>query len=698
VAYQSAAGATPDAFGAGIAVAQQGLAKQIESTGDMLAKHALKMQEDANVTSAEKLFLDQDIKLGGLTEQYNSLQGSARVNALPKFQEDARALREEGLKSSPNPDVQKKFDQLFTRQLGFSVKAAGRESASAFRADQKATSAAVVANSMSNIAKNGADDAQFLSATGNALESQRALPEYQGASDEVKKYMDETIVSGAWTTRLQSMAKTDPLRARDLFEQNKGSMDGVSQLKLKDVIDQQIMNRQTRIDSDKIIQSGATISPELKTKVKKEEGYRETPYWDYKQTTSGYGTKAQAGDADIPPEQRRAIYEQRLDTELGRAASIVDNFAPGLPKGTRDALIDLTFNAGQTWTSQGLGQAIRAGDDEKAKAAFSQYVNAGGAPLPVLERRRAKFLAEWGGEARDSDPVSQLGTALEKAKEQAIKVFPNEPANQAQYLDKLQNQIKTDYNILRGAATDMQLQTRNIVQSELFNPDHHVTSYDQLSPKAQQAYDQAPPALQQSFQKSMRQNATADVPLTNARQDQFDALRGEATSPRTVDKFVARDLNDVDLPRAQKSILKKLQDDKKALIEKGTKMQPYMNSMRADLNDAQIGESRNDTARNEEYNKFRGVYETAIQQFETEKKRPPNEQEGREIGRKLLKDVVTSPGVFWNSSDRAYRVINDKTPIANPAGEDAEAFNKHYEGLPRGATYIDPKGTPRVKQ
>src|SRR5438132_10624614 len=231
--YQNAAGATSDAFGGQIGTAEQALGTQIGQTGDVLAKHALRMQEDANVTSSEKLFLDQDIKLSKLTEDYNSLQGSARVNALPKFHEDAAALREEGLNSSPNPDVKKKFDQLFTRQLGFSIKAAGRESASAFRADQKATSAAITANSMSTIAKNAGDDQQFLASTQNALTSQRSLPEYQGASDEVKLYMDRSLVSGAWATRLQSMAKSDPLRARELFKKNKESIDGDAQLKLE---------------------------------------------------------------------------------------------------------------------------------------------------------------------------------------------------------------------------------------------------------------------------------------------------------------------------------------------------------------------------------------------------------------------------------------------------------------------------------
>src|SRR5437870_2402863 len=160
--YQNAAGATSDAFGGQIGTAEQALGAQIGQTGDVLSKHALRMQEDANVTSSEKLFLDQDIKLSKLTEDYNSLQGSARVNALP---------------------------------------------------------------------------------------SQRSLAEYQDASNEVKLYMDRSLVSGAWTTRLQSMAKSDPLRARELYKKNIESIDGDARLKLEPQINQQIIQRDTAVQS-----------------------------------------------------------------------------------------------------------------------------------------------------------------------------------------------------------------------------------------------------------------------------------------------------------------------------------------------------------------------------------------------------------------------------------------------------------------
>ncbi len=687
--YQTAAGATPDAFGAAVGKSEQGLAAGVDQLGGVLEKHALKMQDEVNASTAKDLFLQGDVAIGKLQVEYNSLEGANRVNAYPKYVEDIGKVRTDMKAQAPNTAVAKLFDQDFARRVGYSIVDGARSAATANKQYQAATNTAVQKNALNHIAENNKDDDRFNTEMQIGLETVKTSDDYKGASPEVQAEHEQAFKDAAWMTRLQTMSKTDPLRARDLLKD--AGVGGIKRAQLEDTINQQIVNVQSRVDADKIIQSGALVDPALAEKVKKIEGYSEKPYADFKQTSSGYGTKAQPGDENIPPEQRRAIYEQRLYTELGRAANTVDTFAPGLPKGTRDALISLTYNAGSAWTSSGLGAKIRSGDFEGAKQNFEQYNQAGGEVNAGLVERRATELSWWGGEARDSDPTSQMGSALEKAKEQAIKVFPDDPANQAKYLDTLQNRIKADFNVLQGAARDMQLQTRNIVQSELFTTDHKVTSYDQLSPKAQQAYDQAPPALQQSFQKAMRANATADIPMTAERQSRYDTLVGESLNQP--DKFMSRDIANEDLPRPSKSVLLREQAKRKALIDKGSNLNASMASIQGLLNDAGISKSAVDPAKNDEFNKFSGVFTKALDALEQEKKRPLYDKEKQELGASLLKQVVTSEHWYGNSKDRTYRVIADKTPITLRAENPGE----HYATLPRGATFVGPDGQQRVK-
>lgn len=692
IGYQSSSGATPEAFGSAVGVAEQKLGAEVEKTSDVLAKHAMKMQEDLNTTLAKDLFLKGDVEVGKLTVAYNSLEGLQKVAAYDQHVKDIEGVRERLKSEAPNSDVAKKFDQDFARRVGYSIVDGARGAATANKQVQKQTNMAVRASTLSTIAANSNDDVRFEMETKAGLETFKAEDEYRGQSPEVQAYRDREYVTAAWATRLDSMSRTDPLRARDLLDKNKDKIDGGKVLQMKDTIDQRIIQVDSRVSSDKIIQSGVLTSPELKDWIKRSEGYTDKAKWDFKQMSSGYGTRAEPGDENIPPEQRRAIYEQRLDRDIARAANIVDQFAPGLPKGTREALIDLTFNAGSKWTSEGLGQSIRAGDYEKAQGIFTQYTKAGGVDQEALIRRRAEGAARFGGEARDADPVNRMTEALDKAKERAIQVFPDDPGNQAKYLDTLQSRIRADQSVMESAARQMQLDQRNAVQKELIN-DPTVTSYDRLSPAAKQAYDLSPPSQQDVFNRQMRKNATADVPMTQERQNLYDKVNGLAmTNP---DTFMGINVTELDLPRASKSKFSGMQAQREALVQRGMRTSGIMADSQALLNDAGIRPSTQDKTMNDEFMKFKGVLDQRVQGFIDEKKRPPNAEEGRGMVKELTREIVTSPGYIWgNNTARAYNVVADPSVVVTLDAEDPQ---KHFNSLPRGAKFKGPDGQQRTK-
>lgn len=132
------------------------------------------------------------------------------------------------------------------------------------------------------------------------------------------------------------------------------------------------------------------LAPPFVDAIRKSEGFTPVAAPDFKQLSYGYGTKAPAPGATID----KATAETKLNEDLTRAAAIVDRVNPNLPQGVRAALTSLTFNAGADWVNSELGNRIRAGDYEGAKARFLQYNQAGGQVNPALvERRRQE--AEW---------------------------------------------------------------------------------------------------------------------------------------------------------------------------------------------------------------------------------------------------------------------------------------------------------------
>ena len=119
--------------------------------------------------------------------------------------------------------------------------------------------------------------------------------------------------------------------------------------------------------------------------IKSFEGYTPSAQWDYAQLSNGYGTKAKFAGEKID----KAEADRRFQAEVASARSIVEKNAPFVDEGTKAALTSLTYNAGDSWTRSGLGEAVRRGDLEQVRDIFQQYNKAGGEVLPGLVSRRA---------------------------------------------------------------------------------------------------------------------------------------------------------------------------------------------------------------------------------------------------------------------------------------------------------------------
>lgn len=126
--------------------------------------------------------------------------------------------------------------------------------------------------------------------------------------------------------------------------------------------------------------------------IKQFEGFTTKANWDYAQFINGYGTKARFQGEVIST----AEADRRFRSEISNARAIVEKAAPDVDEGTKAALTSLTFNAGTSWVSSGLGDAVRRGDLDAAREIFQQYNKAGGDVLPGLVSRRAKE-AMWIG-------------------------------------------------------------------------------------------------------------------------------------------------------------------------------------------------------------------------------------------------------------------------------------------------------------
>jgi GH24 family phage-related lysozyme (muramidase) len=119
---------------------------------------------------------------------------------------------------------------------------------------------------------------------------------------------------------------------------------------------------------------------------RKHEGFTPKAFWDHKQWTNGFGTRARSPNEVID----KAEAQRRYDVEREKARAEVRKLG-AFSTGREEALTDLTFNAGAGWQNAGLGDAVKRGDWEEAKKRFLQYNRASGQPMAGLARRRADF-------------------------------------------------------------------------------------------------------------------------------------------------------------------------------------------------------------------------------------------------------------------------------------------------------------------
>jgi lysozyme len=141
-------------------------------------------------------------------------------------------------------------------------------------------------------------------------------------------------------------------------------------------------------------------SDELIQFVKQKEGFRAKAFWDYKQYTNGYGTKANSRNEVIDEKEA----DQRLRQKAQEFYDIVVKFDRthkyGFNDNQLDALTSFVFNGGPGWLNQVSANGKRS--KEQIAQAMLQYNSAGGKRLSGLDARRRAEVAMFNAGSNNS--------------------------------------------------------------------------------------------------------------------------------------------------------------------------------------------------------------------------------------------------------------------------------------------------------
>jgi len=687
------------AFGTSIAEALTHVGRAAEGAGNEIFGRAVWLQQRANEAEGNDLYIQADTEAGQLKNKFNSLQGRAVGDALPQYQQDLNGIRQKYLANAPNLEIARNFDKDFKRRVGFMLIDGGSYAAAQTRVANNQSYAARRELSNSSVADNPTDLTRF----DQAVETTKLTIRQQGVDEgwdpEVTEYNERKAVTNLWSARLTSMSRTDPLKARELFEKNSGSMDGITALGIKAKIDQGIITHQSRVDADRIVKSSELPAKAYLDKVKGFEGYSDRAYSDFKQQSIGYGSRYKPEYDSMAPAERKMALEKQFTTDIGKAAAIVDQINPNLPAGTRAALISLTYNTGDKWVTSGLGDKVRSNDLDGAKENFAQYNQAGGQVNQGLVARREAELSWWGkGDVRERGPItaSSLAARMEQsygeAKTRAEELFPGDPALQSQYEMTLRSRIDHEFAGLKRLSATQKQANYESVASALLNEKNPVTRFDDLPPEVQEAYKLLSPVQQQSVMKQISSNIRQSNQETPENVKSFNSYMAMSKLDRS--QFMNVDIMGIEgLTLGQKNRLFSAQRGIQSQAVGATNLLHAMSVISPMLAEAGVVKSNQDTSqakeKNKIYNEFAGEFNAELERrISTGEKLV--EKDYREIGARLLARTKV-PGLLWGYNEGPMVFSTKAKPIDSVNSKEA------FDRLPSGTYFTDPKGVVRRK-
>lgn len=216
--------ATETAFGANLGEARANIGKEVARVGDVLGAQVMKLQQRVNQADADQATSDYVIAQAELDNSFRSLEGKAQSQALPKYIQDTKALREKFRNGLSNQDAQYLFDSETRKYMAYSVRNGAVSAATELKKYTSAANTRLVDTAEQGAIAHPANDANFTDNLNLAKRAVRQEAEGRGWTPEETQDKEQKVESGFWKKRLEVLSDSDPQRAKELLEANKDKM------------------------------------------------------------------------------------------------------------------------------------------------------------------------------------------------------------------------------------------------------------------------------------------------------------------------------------------------------------------------------------------------------------------------------------------------------------------------------------------
>ena len=632
--------ATPDMFGGAVGQALSGFGQTAEKAGDEVFARANAMQQMVEETKARQAQVQFDQQSAQMQADFTSKEGlNAGPEALAKHSADLATLRNNISGSLDSPFAKQHFDADSMPFLGRMVFSAAGHSGQQMKAAYDGTLHAQMDQAGNNALANAQDDLGFKQDLQSTTDAATNFASSKGYSPEQTQDYVQQQTSGLVAKRIMGSTKGDPLRANQLYAQAQkdGTLRGEDAIKLQPIIDGMNQTRSARAIADGTMNGANFALGQKMIPVERAANAIGTIESGNIYTTvnkdSGALGKYQIMPANLAPWLRLA----------GQPAMTSDQFLAS-PK-AQDAVFNKVF--GDAMLKYGnFNDAASVWFTGKPMAQVAPGTNDGHTTAPDYLRRANAVLA------RDANPQELVAAGRQQASRVSADPLVGDNVEQ-HILAQTAQQTKLE--------KQDQQQTQGLIDSAIASArgatPANLDDLGKSDPKIADAIASLDGPGRLKVQRQLASAQAQDNVPSPERDANWNKLIGE--SQNDPDTFLSRSPYDQNLTADQR---KAMVTNQGKLRQGGLTDTTTGHAMKTLLDSGQLVSgglvAEGKPLDKDDYNIFTGKVHDEINQFKlSHAGRPPNPEEVKSIGTRLLTDEAVTKGfMWWDKTTKNYQL------------------------------------------
>lgn len=452
---------SPDAFGAQVGKATEQLGGQVERASNVIATHALKMQELHNRAQADEAMANYVIQQSELDSKHRSLEGKARADNFQTYIEQSKALRERFAAGMGNQEARRMFDNETRRYFAYSVRNEAYGVGTELKKYNTRSNQLVVDTAQTQVMGSPDDDNVFEDAVRQTKRGVGQQAENHGWTPEERKIKEEEAMSNLVQARIAAAAQADPVKAQKLYEQNKDKLTPQDRITVENkilngkqaagsragVIGEQV-EKTVKADLQSILETGTPVEGLTFDQVRAARGREYAVEWEQARV-----------DAQIVWKNTHDLPNISLDEMTRRAEKLLP--APGTADYPRQ---QERFKLYQRMRQEQINlrekdPALAVSKDPAVKAVLSQF---GNDPMAKQVLGDARIAAQ-----KRAGISEGMLSPITNDEAQAMMPKPVLPGTERQVYGKVIEQIKKDHGANWQAAVRTFARANNLKKADL---------------------------------------------------------------------------------------------------------------------------------------------------------------------------------------------------------------------------------------